>query len=78
MVDDNEFIKRRHLSRGRPRKYEPSSSPISNNSECAIPTNKESCDNCYQSCNNLVSDPEHKIEITDTVEISTKNNSSFF
>lgn len=27
MVDDNEFIKRRHLSRGRPRKYEPS--PIS-------------------------------------------------
>lgn len=27
MVDDNEFVKRRHLSRGRPRKYEPSSSP---------------------------------------------------
>lgn len=25
MVDDNEFVKRRHLSRGRPRKYEPSS-----------------------------------------------------
>lgn len=24
MVDDNEFCKRRHLSRGRPRKYEPS------------------------------------------------------
>lgn len=24
MVDDNEFVKRRHLSRGRPRKYEPS------------------------------------------------------
>ena len=23
MVDDAEFIKRRHLSRGRPRKYEP-------------------------------------------------------
>ena len=23
MVDDNEFMKRRHLSRGRPRKYEP-------------------------------------------------------
>ena len=29
MVDDNEFVKRRHLSRGRPRKYDPSSpSPI--------------------------------------------------
>jgi hypothetical protein len=27
MVDDNEFVKRRHLSRGRPRKYDPSSSP---------------------------------------------------
>lgn len=27
MVDDNEFVKRRHLSRGRPRKYEPSPSP---------------------------------------------------
>lgn len=27
MVDDNEFVKRRHLSRGRPRKYEPSASP---------------------------------------------------
>lgn len=26
MVDDNEFVKRRHLSRGRPRKYEPSAS----------------------------------------------------
>lgn len=26
MVDDAEFMKRRHLSRGRPRKYEPSSS----------------------------------------------------
>ena len=25
MVDDNEFMKRRHLSRGRPRKYEPPS-----------------------------------------------------
>ena len=25
MVDDAEFMKRRHLSRGRPRKYEPSS-----------------------------------------------------
>lgn len=25
MVDDNEFVKRRHLSRGRPRKYEPTS-----------------------------------------------------
>lgn len=24
MVDDNEFVKRRHLSRGRPRKYDPS------------------------------------------------------
>lgn len=23
MVDDNEFVKRRHLSRGRPRKYDP-------------------------------------------------------
>ena len=31
MVDDAEFMKRRHLSRGRPRKYEPSSS--SNNSQ---------------------------------------------
>ncbi|XP_018795510.1 PREDICTED: uncharacterized protein LOC108972984 isoform X4 [Bactrocera latifrons] len=30
MVDDNEFVKRRHLSRGRPRKYEPSSSPKAN------------------------------------------------
>ncbi|XP_050339817.1 putative uncharacterized protein DDB_G0282133 isoform X1 [Bactrocera neohumeralis] len=30
MVDDNEFVKRRHLSRGRPRKYEPSSSPKTN------------------------------------------------
>lgn len=30
MVDDSEFVKRRHLSRGRPRKYEPSSSPKSN------------------------------------------------
>ncbi|CRL08026.1 CLUMA_CG020893, isoform A [Clunio marinus] len=27
MVDDNEFVKRRHLSRGRPRKYDPSPSP---------------------------------------------------
>lgn len=29
MVDDNEFVKRRHLSRGRPRKYDPSPSPTS-------------------------------------------------
>lgn len=27
MVDDAEFVKRRHLSRGRPRKYDPISSP---------------------------------------------------
>lgn len=27
MVDDNEFVKRRHLSRGRPRKYNTSPSP---------------------------------------------------
>ncbi|XP_069362660.1 forkhead box protein P1 isoform X4 [Maniola hyperantus] len=27
MVDDAEFVKRRHLSRGRPRKYEPSTGP---------------------------------------------------
>lgn len=26
MVDDAEFMKRRHLSRGRPRKYEPNNS----------------------------------------------------
>ena len=30
MVDDAEFIKRRHLSRGRPRKYEPG--PVGNSS----------------------------------------------
>ncbi|KAM7341287.1 forkhead box transcription factor P [Cochliomyia hominivorax] len=33
MVDDSEFVKRRHLSRGRPRKYEPSSSPNSNSQQ---------------------------------------------
>lgn len=27
MVDDAEFVKRRHLSRGRPRKYEPTTPP---------------------------------------------------
>ena len=27
MVDDAEFVKRRHLSRGRPRKYDPTPSP---------------------------------------------------
>lgn len=27
MVDDAEFVKRRHLSRGRPRKYDPAPSP---------------------------------------------------
>jgi len=32
MVDDREFVKRRHLSRGRPRKYEPPLSPHSNSS----------------------------------------------
>uniref|UniRef100_A0A1A9WYE9 Fork-head domain-containing protein n=1 Tax=Glossina brevipalpis TaxID=37001 RepID=A0A1A9WYE9_9MUSC len=35
MVDDSEFVKRRHLSRGRPRKYEPSSSPNSNSQHFA-------------------------------------------
>ena len=35
MVDDSEFVKRRHLSRGRPRKYEPSSSPNSNSQQFA-------------------------------------------
>ena len=33
MVDDNEFMKRRHLSRGRPRKYEPSSTPSPKSSQ---------------------------------------------
>ena len=32
MVDDAEFMKRRHLSRGRPRKYEPSSQNQATNS----------------------------------------------
>ena len=32
MVDDAEFLKRRHLSRGRPRKYEPNN-PNKNTSE---------------------------------------------
>lgn len=35
MVDDSEFVKRRHLSRGRPRKYESSSSPNSNSQQFA-------------------------------------------
>lgn len=30
MVDDNEFIKRRHLSRGRPRKYDPTTADSTN------------------------------------------------
>ena len=30
-VDDAEFVRRRHLSRGRPRKYEPQNSTKSNN-----------------------------------------------
>ncbi|XP_055857932.1 uncharacterized protein LOC129920585 isoform X2 [Episyrphus balteatus] len=38
MVDDNEFVKRRHLSRGRPRKYEPSSSPNSQNGATGAPS----------------------------------------
>ncbi|XP_037042223.1 forkhead box protein P1 isoform X3 [Bradysia coprophila] len=33
MVDDNEFVKRRHLSRGRPRKYDPSPSPTAPNQQ---------------------------------------------
>ena len=33
MVDDAEFMKRRHLSRGRPRKYEPSSQNQPTNSQ---------------------------------------------
>ncbi|XP_037942417.1 forkhead box protein P1-like [Teleopsis dalmanni] len=46
MVDDSEFIKRRHLSRGRPRKYEPSSSPHSSNTSPQSATNTESiCEN---------------------------------
>lgn len=40
MVDDNEFVKRRHLSRGRPRKYEPSPSPTGG--EQSIVTNHSS------------------------------------
>lgn len=40
MVDDNEFVKRRHLSRGRPRKYEPPSSPPGD--EQSNPTNQSS------------------------------------
>lgn len=62
MVDDNEFIKRRHLSRGRPRKYEASSSPISNQSECTAPNDKHPCDNCNHNCSNVVNDPENRIE----------------
>ncbi|KAF9823532.1 hypothetical protein SFRURICE_011385, partial [Spodoptera frugiperda] len=31
MVDDAEFVKRRHLSRGRPRKYEPAAGPPGHN-----------------------------------------------
>jgi len=31
MVDDNEFVKRRHLSRGRPRKYDPDADEMPNN-----------------------------------------------
>lgn len=41
MVDDNEFVKRRHLSRGRPRKYEPSTSPLGGDQSNA--TNHSSC-----------------------------------
>ncbi|KAH8417369.1 hypothetical protein KR222_009878 [Zaprionus bogoriensis] len=70
MVDDNEFIKRRHLSRGRPRKYETSSSPNSNQSECTVPTDKHSCDNCNQSCTNTVNDSEIRIEGNNASEIT--------
>lgn len=73
MVDDNEFIKRRHLSRGRPRKYETSSSPNSNQSECVIPIDKHSCDNCNQNCPNMVGDTDNRIEMNDVNETSEQN-----
>lgn len=44
MVDDNEFVKRRHLSRGRPRKYE--TSPTSPEG------GKESIDQIQMQCSN--------------------------
>ncbi|XP_059091207.1 forkhead box protein P1-like isoform X2 [Tigriopus californicus] len=36
MVDDAEFMKRRHLSRGRPRKYEPGPTPPPNSASSAV------------------------------------------
>ncbi|EDW33895.1 GL21961 [Drosophila persimilis] len=61
MVDDNEFVKRRHLSRGRPRKYEPSSSPSSCQSGNGLSTDKNHCDNCPQSLSNHTGSSETDI-----------------
>ncbi|XP_062121673.1 uncharacterized protein LOC133835663 isoform X1 [Drosophila sulfurigaster albostrigata] len=77
MVDDNEFIKRRHLSRGRPRKYETSSSPNSNQSEGIIPIDKHSCDNCSQNCPNMIGEPDNRIELNDVNETSEQNMFNF-
>ncbi|KAH8280891.1 hypothetical protein KR054_003590 [Drosophila jambulina] len=67
MVDDNEFVKRRHLSRGRPRKYEPSSSPNSCQSgNGGASTEKNPCDNCPQHCSNM---PENALDSNNPNEI---------
>lgn len=62
MVDDNEFVKRRHLSRGRPRKYEPSSSPNSCQSgNGGVSSDKNPCDNCPQHCSNMPTGAENTV-----------------
>ncbi|KAH8242649.1 hypothetical protein KR032_000860 [Drosophila birchii] len=70
MVDDNEFVKRRHLSRGRPRKYEPSSSPNSCQSgNGGVSTDKNPCDNCPQHCSSMPTGADNALDSSNPSEI---------
>ncbi|XP_041449625.1 forkhead box protein P1 isoform X16 [Drosophila obscura] len=70
MVDDNEFVKRRHLSRGRPRKYDPSSSPSSCQSVNGLSTDKNHCDNCPQSFSTHTGSSETEINQLNSLPFS--------
>ncbi|XP_046804708.1 forkhead box protein P1-B-like [Lucilia cuprina] len=82
MVDDSEFVKRRHLSRGRPRKYEPSSSPNSNSQQFGNTiTSTASSDAVDGSCvlnDTIANSPDSSTAVTSSRQRCASSGSNIF
>lgn len=79
MVDDNEFVKRRHLSRGRPRKYEPSPSPTGGEQSNATnhSSNSSQAPNAQSTATDPQQDPGHGMTYGSPTNSTTSSQMNF-